>query len=132
MTERTIVADTPKCPKCMSIIYAMHSSQLACKCADCGCVYKIERIVKYESTEVPMANNEVLIAQAWLSEDDQAYASPFNHDEYVVPGLTVYGLPESELRELLERRGVCEWQRTRRSIRAEVSAMLSMRKRTGH
>lgn len=64
---------------------------------------------------------EVLISQAWgyvkpLSGALAPEATCSIYGVYNAPVLIVHGLPESELRELIERRGVCEWQRTRRSI----------------
>jgi NADH pyrophosphatase NudC (nudix superfamily) len=63
---------------------------------------------------VDTMTDKVLIAQAFGAVSDQGTLLPWAHHSdnceggFRAPVLIVHGLPESELRELIERRGVCE------------------------
>ena len=67
-----------------------------------------------------MPNNEVLVTQAFALTDKIGDVVSVRRFKSALPilanttakeGLFVHGLPESELRELIERRGVCEWKK---------------------
>jgi hypothetical protein len=61
--------------------------------------------------------SEVKIARAWGAVSDEGDQFPWAHHSpnaeagFDIPVLIVHGLTEPELRELLERRGECEWYR---------------------